>query len=136
MVIPYQEAIGSLMYLSQCTRPDISFAVNKLSRYNYSNPGIKHWQAVKHLLRYLKGTSSNKLEFKKSNEDPDIVGYVDADWGSQVDDRKSTTGYLFKAQGSAISWSSKKQTTVALSSCEAEYMGLSSAVQEALWCMD
>ena len=130
--VPYQEAIGSLMYLAQCTRPDIIYAVNKLSRYN-TNPGPKHWSAVKHLMRYLCGTASNKLEYKKTNEESKVVGFVDSDWASESDDRKSTTGYMFVAQGAAVSWSSKKQSTIALSSCEAEYMALSNAVQEALW---
>jgi hypothetical protein len=129
---PYQEAVGCLMYLAQCTRPDIVFAVNKLSRYN-NNPGPKHWQAVKHLLRYLRGTSTFKLTYERSDKQAEIIGFVDADWGSEIDGRKSTTGYLFTSQGGAISWCSKKQQTVALSSCEAEYMALSNAVQEALW---
>lgn len=68
--VPYQEAIGSLMYLSQCTRPDITFAVNKLSRFN-ANPGPKHWTAVKHILRYLKGTKGHKLTYFKSFVTPD-----------------------------------------------------------------
>jgi hypothetical protein len=130
--IPYQEAIGCLMYLSQCTRPDITFAVNKLSRFS-SNPGPKHWQGVKHVFRYLRGTSNHQLKYSKSDTVSDITGFVDADWGSEIEDRKSTTGFVFMSQGGAISWCSKKQPTVALSSCEAEYMGLSAAVQEALW---
>lgn len=125
--IPYQEAIGCLMYLSQCTRPDICFAVNKLSRFN-ANPGPRHWSAVKHLLRYLRGTTKLKLNFTKDVNNS-ITGYTDADWAASVDDRKSTTGYVFTAQGGAISWCSKRQPTVALSSCEAEYIALSATVQ-------
>jgi hypothetical protein len=129
--IPYQEAIGTLMYLSQCTQPDISFAVNKLSRYN-ANPGLKHWQAVKHVLRYLRGTSNYKLEFNK-NEKAEIICYTDADWAGEADDRKSTSGFVFVLKGGAISWCSKKQPTIALSTCEAEYLALSHAMQEAVW---
>lgn len=132
--IPYQEAVGCLMYLSQCTRPDICFAVNKLSRYN-ANPGLRHWSAVKHLFRYLRGTSNLKLYYTSMNDITkcNVIGYTDADWASNLEDRKSTTGYVFIAQGGAISWCSKRQQTVALSSCEAEYIALSATVQEAIW---
>lgn len=129
--IPYQEAVGSLMYLAQCTRPDILYAVNQLSRYN-SNPGMQHWGAVKTLFRYLRGTASMKLVYRKDG-DNNINGYSDADWAADVDDRKSTTGYVFTLQGAAISWCCKRQPTIALSTCEAEYMALSATVQEASW---
>ncbi|XP_062538749.1 uncharacterized protein LOC134207025 [Armigeres subalbatus] len=131
MQIPYQEAVGSLMYLAQCTRPDILYAVNQLSRYN-SNPGMQHWIAVKTLFRYLRGTSSFKLVYRNDGGN-DINGYSDADWAADVDDRKSTSGYIFTLQGAAISWCCKRQPTIALSTCEAEYMALSAAVQEASW---
>lgn len=133
--VPYQEAIGCLMYISQCTRPDITFAVNKLSRFS-SNPGRKHWEAVKHLLRFLKGSKSHKLNYlgrASRGTLPRLVGYVDADHGSETTDRKSVTGYGFIAGHGAVSWNSKKQTTVALSSCEAEFVALSSICQEAKW---
>ncbi|XP_062544965.1 uncharacterized protein LOC134211764 isoform X1 [Armigeres subalbatus] len=129
--VPYQEAVGSLMYLAQCTRPDILFAVNQLSRYN-TNPEPIHWDAVKHLLRYLRGTSKFKLRYMKLG-DPELKGYSDASWASDLDDRKSTTGYIFMLQGGAVSWCCKRQPTVALSTCEAEYMALSPTVQEAMW---
>ncbi|XP_040175581.1 secreted RxLR effector protein 161-like [Anopheles arabiensis] len=129
--VPYQEAVGCLMYLAQSTRPDILYAVNMLSRFN-KNPGQKHWNGVKHVMRYLRGTSNFKLVYKK-NVDSKIIGYCDADWGSDPDERKSTTGNIFMAQGGAISWMCKKQPTVALSTCEAEYMSVSAAVQEASW---
>ncbi|XP_055522420.1 zinc finger protein 208-like [Wyeomyia smithii] len=129
--VPYQEAVGCLMYLAQSTRPDILFAVKTLSRFN-NNPGVKHWNAVKHVLRYLRGTSCMKLIYRK-DADSSVVGYYDADWGSDPDERKSTSGNIFMAQGGAISWMCKKQLTVALSTCEAEYMSVSAAVQEASW---
>ncbi|XP_062538037.1 uncharacterized protein LOC134206350 [Armigeres subalbatus] len=119
------------MYLAQSTRPDICYAVNVLSRFN-SNPGERHWNAVKHLMRYVKGTSIYRLVYRR-NKQSIIEGFSDADWASDHDDRKSTTGYVFTAQGGAISWCCKRQQTVALSTCEAEYMALSAAVQEALW---
>ncbi|XP_065091045.1 uncharacterized protein LOC135712004 [Ochlerotatus camptorhynchus] len=129
--VPYQEAVGSLMYLAQCTRPDVLFAVSKLSRFN-TNPGVKHWAAVKHLFRYLRGTSKLKLQYTKGCS-TDLIGYSNADWALDLDDRKSTSGYIFMLQGGAVSWCCKRQPTVALSTCEAEYMALSAAVQEAMW---
>ncbi|XP_055604909.1 uncharacterized protein LOC129753136 [Uranotaenia lowii] len=129
--VPYQEAVGALMYLAQCTRPDILFAVNHLSRFN-TCAGEKHWEAVKHLLRYVRGSSKMKLCYTKSPES-ELVGYTDANWAADLDDRKSTSGYLFTFQGRAVSWCCKRQPTVALSSCEAEYMALSASVQEAAW---
>ena len=129
--VPYQEAVGCLMYLAQSTRPDICYAVNILSRFN-SEPEEKHWCAVKHLFRYLRGTSKFRLTYKKGGV-LKIEGYSDADWAADLEDRKSITGYVFTAQEGAVSWSCKRQQTVALSTCEAEYMALSAAVQEALW---
>ncbi len=129
--IPYQQAVGSLLYLAQCTRPDIVYAVNDVSRFN-SNYKTAHWKAVKRIFRYLKGTMDTKLKFEK-DQNFEIRGYSDADWASDVDKRRSCTGYLFKLSNGAITWSSKRQQTVALSSTEAEYMAMSSATQEALW---
>ncbi|XP_037826171.1 secreted RxLR effector protein 161-like [Lucilia sericata] len=129
--IPYQEAIGSIMYAAQVSRPDVSFAVGALARYN-NNPGKAHWQAVKRIMRYLKGTINYKLQFSK-DENAHIEGISDADWAGDLDDRKSTSGYVFKFQGGCISWNSKKQQTTALSTTEAEYMALAAAGQEALW---
>ena len=83
-------------------------------------------------MRYLKGTSNYGLVYSK-DEQRECVGFSDADWGGDLDDRKSTSGYLFKLSGAAISWRSKKQTCVALSTAEAEYMALASAAQEAMW---
>ena len=127
----YQEIVGSLIYVMTSTRPDLSFIVTKLSQY-MSNPTNTHLSMAKHVLRYLKGTIENKLTFKKSKDGLKLFGYCDADWGSSAD-RKSITGYVFKLSesGPAISWKSRKQPTVALSTCEAEYMALASAIQEA-----
>jgi len=129
--VPYREAIGCMMYAQLATRPDLAYGISVVSRFS-NNPGVAHWQAVKRILRYLKGTKDMKLCF--SNKDSNsIIGYSDADWAGDSEDRKSTTGYLFMTQGGAISWNSKKQPTVALSTTEAEYMALTSASQEALW---
>lgn len=115
-----------------CTRPDITFAISNVSKFN-NQPGRSHWNAVKRIFRYLKKTSDYKLTFGANGENNDIHGYCDADWASDIDDRKSCTGYVFKLQNGSISWASKKQPTVALSSVEAEYMALSMASQEAFW---
>lgn len=131
MNIPYQEAIGSILYLTQCTRPDISFAISNVSKY-CQNPGPAHWSAVKRIFRYLKYTKHYKLEYSAAGN-RDLIGYSDADWGSDSDDRRSCSGYVFMLQGGAVSWASKKQQSVALSSTEAEYMALSLACQEVVW---
>lgn len=128
---PYQSAVGSIMYACQGTRPDLAHAVSMVSRFN-QDPGKAHWVAVKRILRYLKGTIDYKLEFSK-DKNLDIEGFCDADWANDPDERHSTTGYIFTLQGGAISWNSKRQPSVALSTTEAEYMALSSATQEALW---
>ena len=124
---PYQEIVGSLIYVMTSTRPDLSFIVTKLSQY-MSNPTNTHLSMAKHVLCYLKGTTENKVTFKKSKDGLKLFGYCDADWGSSAD-RKSITGYVFKLWP-AISWKSRKQPTVVLSTCEAEYMVLASAIQE------
>jgi len=120
------------MYLAQCTRPDISFSITNLSQFN-KNPGTAHWKAVRRLMRYLKATSDAKLVCTKDDGGDDLHGYADSDWASSFKDFKSCTGYVFLWQGAAVTWASKKQPTVALSTCEAEYMSLSAATQEALW---
>lgn len=129
--VPYKEAVGCLSFVAQTTRPDIAFAVNAVSQFS-SNPGRQHWEAVKRIIRYLKGTATKKLQYKR-DENGQLVGYSDADWGGDPDSRRSTTGYVFTMQGAAIAWNVKKQPTVALSSCEAEYMALSRSIQEAMW---
>ena len=126
----YQSAVGSLLYLSTKSRPDIAFAVGNVARY-CSKPTKSHWIAVKRIFRYLRGTIQFGLLYSK--EDGTLIGYSDADWGGDCNDYKSTTGYLFQMGGAAVSWKSKKQSCVALSTAEAEYMALSSAAQEAVW---
>lgn len=131
--VPYQQAIGCLMYLSQCTRPDIPFAVNKLSRYN-SYPGKKHWDAVKDLFCFLKATKLQRLIYQcqrgYNQKLPEIVGYVDANHAKD-EDSKSVSGYVFIAEGGAISWNSRKQTPIALSRCESQFIALTKACQDA-----
>ncbi|XP_055605667.1 uncharacterized protein LOC129753844 [Uranotaenia lowii] len=129
--VPFKEAVGCLSFAAQVTRPDISYAVNAVSQF-CSNTGRQHWEAVKKIISFLKGTTTKKLEYSKRGSS-ELVGFSDADWGGDPDNRMSTTGYVFTMQGGAISWNVKKQPTVALSSCEAEYMTLSRTIQEAMW---
>lgn len=131
---PCRNVIGWLMYIMLCTRPDLSTAVNFLSRYCEKN-NTELWQCLKKVLRYLKVTVDLKLSFQKnSNFNEFLVGYVDSDWGGSELDRKSTTGYIFKMfDSNVICWNTRKQNSVAASSTEAEYMALFEAVREAKW---
>jgi Reverse transcriptase (RNA-dependent DNA polymerase) len=129
--VPYREAIGSLMYLMVGTRPDIAFAVSRMAQY-VESPTVLQWKAVKHIMRYIKHTSDYGLEFGGSGN-VDFKCFCDSDWGGDTATRKSTSGYIFCLAGGAISWSSKKQAVVALSSTESEYVGLSLAAKEAVW---
>ena len=119
------------MYLSVSTRPDITYAVGNLARYT-SKPTKAHWTALNRVLRYLKGTTHYGILYSR-NESIICVGYSDSDWAGDVNDRKSTSGYLFQVSGGAVTWKSKKQSCVALSTAEAEYVALSSAAQESVW---
>ena len=131
--VPYQEAVGSLIYISITTRPDIAAAVGIVGQF-VSNPGLVHWKAVKRIFRYLQGTVDLSLVLGGHHGGPvNIRGLCDSDWASDVDDRKSRTGYLFYIQGSLISWKSSKQQSVATSSTEAEYMAAYHATCEAIW---
>ena len=115
--VPYMSAIGALMYLAIATRPDITYSVSKLAQYN-SNPGPEHWHAVKHLLRYLKGTMDLQLTYRGDKvTSPELFrAYSDADHAGCLDTCRSTSGFLIKMGSGAVSWSAKKQTTVADSS--------------------
>jgi transposase InsO family protein len=133
----YQSAVGSLMYASQATRPDITYAVTALSQF-CSKPTEEHWRAVKRVLRYLRGTMHYGLTYRgptSPNEPPSLTlrGYCDSDWAEDSIDRRSITGYAFLLSGAPISWASRKQSTVAHSSTEAEYMAVSDAAKEAVW---
>ena len=127
----YQSAVGALLFLSTRTRGDICFAVSNVAKY-CSKPTKIHWQAVKRIFRYLKGTINFGLCYSK-NSDPCVVGYSDADFAGDHSDRKSTSGYCFMYGNAAISWRSTKQTCCALSTAEAEYVALSTCAQEAIW---
>ena len=129
----YQAVVWSLLYLSTKTRPDIAFAVSITARF-CASPTKEHWTAVKRILRYLNGTQQFGLLYKaNTSSESEITGFSDSDWAGDEGDRKSTSGYVFLLGGDAVSWKSTKQTTVALSTAEAEYIALSSASQEAIW---
>ena len=102
----YQSLIGSLMYLSVCTRPDIAYVVSTLARFS-SKPNKSHWTAAKRVPRYLKGTADYGISFTKS-ESAECIGYSDADWAGDREDRRSTSSYLFQIAGGPVSWKSQK----------------------------
>jgi hypothetical protein len=125
----YQRAVGKLNYLALTTRPDISFTVSRLARYS-ANPGPEHWKAVKHVLRYIKGTLDYKLTYGPSAHPVDFKTFSDADFARDPDKGKSTTGWVILMAGGAVSWCSKLQTRTAQSTTEAEYVAAESARRE------
>jgi len=125
----YQELVGALLYLCTGTRPDIAYAVGHLTRY-VASPTVDHLAAAKVVLRYLKGTDSLGVCYQA---DGDLHGYCDADFGADVDTRRSTTGPVFMYKGGAVAWGSKVQLTVAASTTEAEYIASAVAAKEAVW---
>ena len=128
--VPYSSAVGSLMYAMICTRPDLAYAVSMVSRY-MANPGKEHWKAVQWVFRYLSGTRYHCLCFGTSRDG--VQGYVDSDYGGDMDGRRSLTGYVFTMGSCAISWKAVLQPTVALSATEAEYMAVTEGFKEAIW---
>ena len=128
---PFREAVGALMHLMTATRPDIAYAVGYVSRF-MENPQQEHWVAVKRIFRYLQGTKSHGVCYQPSDK-IEFRGYSDADWAGDHADRKSTSGYVFMLLGAPISWGSKKQSSVSLSTSEAEYIALSLTIQEGKW---
>ncbi|KAH9686485.1 Integrase catalytic domain-containing protein [Citrus sinensis] len=131
--VPYAQAIGSLMYTMVCTRADIAYVVSLVSRF-MSDPGKEHWDAVKWIMRYLRGTPDHGLMYGRSKQDENsIVGYVDSDFAGDLDGRKSISGCLFMVNGCLISWKATLQSVVTLSSTEAEFVAATEAVKEGKW---
>ena len=126
----YQSLVGSLLYAAVATRPDIAQAVSVVAKYT-ATPSEAHMTAARRILKYLKGTSSMSLVYRR--EGGDLHAYSDADWAGDQDDRRSTTGNVMLLAGAAISWLSKKQPSVALSTTGAEYIALSQCAQEIVW---
>ncbi|KAI3728566.1 hypothetical protein L6452_17204 [Arctium lappa] len=128
--VEYSRIIGSLMYLMSYTRPDLAYAVSRLSRYT-SNPSLEHWKSITRLLRYLRYTREYGLHYGKY---PMVIeGYSDANWISDIKDFRSTSGYVFTLGGAAISWKSSKQTVIARSTMESEFIVLDKCGEEAEW---
>jgi Reverse transcriptase (RNA-dependent DNA polymerase)/gag-polypeptide of LTR copia-type len=131
-ITEYQQGIGSLMFAMVLTRPDIAFTLGKLSQY-MSDPAEHHGHALKNLMRYLNSTITQKLCYSPGGAYKHFVVYSDADWASDKVDRKSISGSVVMFYGGPISWSSKKQRSVATSSCESEYMALSTCTKQGQW---
>jgi hypothetical protein len=127
--MPYREAIGALNWAALSMRPDIAFAVVTVARFA-SNPGPVHWEAVKRIFHYLAGMRDLWLSYGESKRT--LEGYADAD-GSMAEDRRAITGYAFLVDGGAVSWSSKRQEIVSLSTTESEYVAATHGGKEALW---
>jgi len=126
----YRQIVGALQYLT-FTRPDITFSINKVFQFMH-NPQLHHWQAVKRILRYIAGTQFHGIRFSPSSS-KSLQAFTDADWDSDPDDRKSTSGYCVYFGNNIVSWSSKKQKVVSRSSTEAEYRSLASAMTDISW---
>lgn len=128
---PYRSILGSVMWGQLATRPNLSFAVSLLSRFQ-SNPGIEHWKALMHVMGYVLNTIDYGLTYSRdTNLTP--LAFVDADYGGCRDTRRSTSGYVFMMAGGPVTWSSKRQATVALSTVEAEYVAMSRCAQQMIW---
>ena len=127
----YRSIVGGLRYLTH-TRPDISFAVGVVSRF-MERPTMKHLQAVKGILRYVKGTLNYGIVYTKGESKITITGYSDSDMGNDEIDRRSTGGMAFYVNGNLVTWASQKQRVVALSSCEAEFITATMAVCQGIW---
>lgn len=130
--LPYRHLIGCLMHTTQTTRPDLCAATYYLSRFQncYTK---EHYTHAKRILRYIQSTQDLKLVYRRNQSADALYGYSDSDWGGDQNDYKSTSGYVFKVFGNTVSWLSRKQPTVSLSSTEAEYIALAEAICEAKW---
>nr|GEW88639.1 retrovirus-related Pol polyprotein from transposon TNT 1-94 [Tanacetum cinerariifolium] len=131
--VPYANVVGSLMYFMVCTRPNIAYAVSIVSMY-LANPGKHHWEAVKWILKYLKGTAdAGQVYGRDQGKHVDVDGFIDADNAKDPDKGRSITRYVFMVHGCVVSWKATLQHVVALSTVEAEYMVLTEAVKESIW---
>ena len=128
-VTTFKSAVGSLIYLSRCTRPDIAYAVGRVAR-NSENPSIGDWKKVINIMKYLNYTKNYKITYKGQGE---IIAYTDSDFAGDPKDRKSTSGYIIMMNNDPICWQSKKQTVVATSTAEAEYIATSECTKKVLW---
>jgi hypothetical protein len=130
--VPYREAVGSLLYLATGTRPDISYAVSIVSQV-LSKPTKRHWEIVKRIMRYLKGSAELGITYRHGHNPGVLSAYSDADYAGDTVTRRSTSGIVCQYMGGSISWSSQKQRSVALSTTEAEYIAASEAAKDIIW---
>src|SRR6202522_1621544 len=128
---PYRSVLGMVMWGQLATRPDLSFSVSLLAHFQ-ANPGVDQWNALLHVVGYIKNTIVYGLIYSPDYDIPPHA-FVDADYGGCKDTRRSTSGYVFIMAGGAVSWSSKRQATVALSTVEAEYVAMSRCAQQMVW---
>jgi hypothetical protein len=131
-LVTYQSLIGSLLYASVSTRPDITMAISHLSRYKSNPSQSSHWEQAKRVLRYLNGTTDSVLMYGGAPSSK-VVGWLYSDYASDIGERRSRTGHVFMLNGAAVSWKSQRHQTVALSTAEAEYMALTATTQEAMF---
>lgn len=129
---PFREAVGSFIYAVTCTRPDITFAVSQVSQFS-SSPTQAHWEAAKRIFSYLNGTASHGIVFGSSDSRNELVAYTDADFASNLDDRRSTTEIILMLIGGPLSWKSQRQKCVSLSTTESEYVAAATASKEVVW---
>ncbi|UYV78722.1 hypothetical protein LAZ67_16002545 [Cordylochernes scorpioides] len=130
--VPFREAIGSLMHLSCLTRPDITFALNKVSQ-KLAAPTKYDWEAVKRIFKYLVGTTEYGIMYQKGHKVGVLESFSDADFAGDPETRRSTSGVVCKLAGGAISWLSQKQISVSLSTTEAELVAASNTAKEVIW---
>jgi reverse transcriptase-like protein len=132
--LEYRASVGALMYLMICTRPDLAFTLSRLSKF-CSRPGIKHAAALKRVFRYLAGTKYLGISFNRPDPLPNplLYGYSDSDFAADINNRRSTSGFVFLLNGGPISWKSKQQSLVTTSTHDAEYVGLANASYEVIW---
>jgi hypothetical protein len=130
-LVAYASAVRTQMYAQVCTHPDLAFMTGMLSRYQ-KNPGIDHWNGIKKALRYIQGTKGLMLTYERSDS-LEIVCYSDSDFADCLDTDRSTSGYVFKLAGGAISWSSSKQTVITSSMMYGEFVACYEATGQAMW---
>jgi hypothetical protein len=128
--VPYKSAVGALLYLADATRPDITYSVGQVAKY-CANPQPAHWRAVKRIFAYLKGTCDLGIWFGGTNEG--VVRYGDVDYAGDLGNRKSTSGSICFLRGGPVSWASRQQNTIALSTTQSEYQTLADVCRDAVW---
>ena len=127
----YRQAVGCLMYLMNCTRPDLAFSMSVFSRF-LSNPGPRHWTGIQQVLKYLKGTTDFGITYTRSHT-WNLLGYCDSDYANDLDSRCSTTGYVLMGGGGPLQWKSKLQPTVSLFVTQAEYQAACALATDNVW---